>query len=311
MVYSMYRGMDVISALQFSRSDIEHLIRVAEELRRRVEFGEKLEIAKGRILFTAFFEPSTRTRLSFQFAMTKLGGMVVDLGPEEVSSMAKGESPEDTLRTVDSYNPDVIVVRHREPGFAVRAGEICKTPVINAGDGYNEHPTQALLDVYTIWRALGRIDGVRIGLMGDLKYGRTVSSLSYALSNFRDVEIHFVSPRELQPREEVLRVLDKRRVRYELHEKPDEVIEKLDVLYVTRLQKERMKPEDYERLKGSYIINYEYLKKFTHIPLIMHPLPRVWELTPDVDGLPQAIYFEQARNGLYIRMALIKEILGL
>ena len=306
----MYRGMDVLSALQFNRSDIEYLVNLAEELRRRVESGERLEVARGRILFTAFFEPSTRTRLSFQFAMAKLGGLTIDLGPEEATSMAKGESPEDTLRTVDSYNPDLIVVRHREPGFAARAAQICRAPVINAGDGYNEHPTQALLDVYTIWRVFGRVEGTRVGLMGDLKYGRTISSLSYALSNFRDVEIYYISPRELQPREEVLKILDQRGVKYELHEKLDEVIEKLDVLYVTRLQKERMKPEEYERLKGSYIVNYDYLKKLKHIPIIMHPLPRVWELTTDVDALPQAMYFEQAKNGLYIRMALIKAILG-
>jgi aspartate carbamoyltransferase catalytic subunit len=311
MVVFLHKGMDVISALQFSRSDIEFLISVAEDLRRVYERGGSLDIARGKIMFTAFFEPSTRTRLSFQFAMTRLGGVVVDLGPEEVSSMAKGESPEDTLRTVDGYGPDLIVVRHREPGFAAKAAEICRAPVINAGDGYNEHPTQALLDVYTIWRVFGRVDGVRVGLMGDLKYGRTISSLSYALSNFRDVEIHFISPLELQPREEVLKKLDERRVRYEFHEKPDEVLEALDVLYVTRLQKERMRPEGYERLKGSYVITYEYLRRFRRVPVIMHPLPRVWELTPDVDVLPQAMYFEQARNGLYMRMALIKAILGL
>jgi len=303
--------MDVISALQFTRSDIEKLIAIAEELRKRVEFGERLDIARGRVLFTAFFEPSTRTRLSFQFAMIKLGGSVIDLGPEEVTSRAKGESPEDTLRTVDSYDPDIIVVRHSEPGFAAKAAQICRAPVINAGDGYNEHPTQALLDVYTIWRSFGRIDGVTVGMMGDLKYGRTISSLSYALSNFRDVTIYFISPPELRPREEVLKVLDQRRVRYEFAERLEDVADKLDVVYVTRLQKERMKPEDYERLKGSYTVTYEMLKKLKKIPLIMHPLPRVWELTPDVDVLPQAIYFEQAKNGLYIRMALIKTILGL
>lgn len=307
----MLKGIDVLSALQFSRSDVEVLIGIAEDLRRIYERGERLEIARGKVMFTAFFEPSTRTRLSFQFAMIKLGGSVVDLGPEEVTSMAKGESPEDTLRTVDSYGPDLVVVRHREPGFAAKAANICRAPVINAGDGYNEHPTQALLDVYTIWRIFGKVDGIRVGLMGDLKYGRTISSLSYLLSNFRDVEIYFISPRDLQPREEVLRVLDQRRVKYELHEKPEEVLEKLDVLYVTRLQRERMKPEDYERLKGSYAITYAFLAQFRRIPVILHPLPRVWELTPDVDVLPQAFYFEQARNGLYIRMALIKSILGL
>ncbi|MEM4769471.1 MAG: aspartate carbamoyltransferase [Desulfurococcaceae archaeon] len=307
----MHKGMDVVSALQFTRSDVETLIEVAEEIRRVYEHGGRMNIAQGRVMFTAFFEPSTRTRLSFQFAMVKLGGSVVDLGPEEVTSMAKGESPEDTLRTVDSYGPDLIVVRHREPGFAAKAAQICRAPVINAGDGYNEHPTQALLDVYTMWRVFGRIDGLRVGTMGDLKYGRTISSLSYVLSNYRDIELYFVSPRELQPRDEVLKVLDQRRVHYELYEKLDDVVEKLDVLYVTRLQKERMKPEDYERLKGSYMITYEYLRKLKRIPVILHPLPRVWELTPDVDVLPQAMYFEQAKNGLYIRMALIKTILGL
>ncbi|MEM1618734.1 MAG: aspartate carbamoyltransferase [Desulfurococcaceae archaeon] len=307
----MHKGMDVVSALQFTRSDVETLIEVAEEIRRVYEHGGRMNTAQGRVMFTAFFEPSTRTRLSFQFAMVKLGGSVVDLGPEEVTSMAKGESPEDTLRTVDSYGPDLIVVRHREPGFAAKAAQICRAPVINAGDGYNEHPTQALLDVYTMWRVFGRIDGLRVGMMGDLKYGRTISSLSYVLSNYRDIELYFVSPRELQPRDEVLKVLDQRRVHYELYEKLDDVVEKLDVLYVTRLQKERMKPEDYERLKGSYMITYEYLRKLKRIPVILHPLPRVWELTPDVDVLPQAMYFEQAKNGLYIRMALIKTILGL
>jgi len=307
----MHVGMDVLSALQFTRSDIEKLISIAEDLRKRLDNGERLDLARGRVLFTAFFEPSTRTRLSFQFAMVKLGGSVVDLGPEEVTSRAKGESPEDTLRTVDSYNPDVIVVRHREPGFAAKAAEICRAPVINAGDGYNEHPTQALLDVYTIWRSLGHVDGVTVGLMGDLKYGRTISSLSYALSNFRDVTIYFISPPALRPREEVLKVLDERRVRYEFAERLEDVADKLDVLYITRLQKERMSPEEYERLKGSYIVSREALSKLRKIPLLMHPLPRVWELTPDVDVLPQAIYFEQAKNGLYMRMALLKTILGL
>lgn len=306
----MRKGMDIVSALQFSRSDVERLIEIAEYIRKTYEQGGRLDSARGKLMFTAFFEPSTRTRLSFQFAMIKLGGSVVDLGSEEVTSMAKGESPEDTLRTVDSYDPDVIVVRHKEPGFAQKAADICKAPVINAGDGYNEHPTQALLDVYTIWRVFGRVDGLRIGILGDLKYGRTVSSLSYVLSLFRDVEIHYISPIELRPREEVLKVLDQRRTRYEFHGVPDEIIEKLDVIYVTRLQKERMKPEDYERLKHSYTITRSYLERFNKIPVILHPLPRVWELTVDVDYLPQAMYFEQARNGLYMRMALLKTILG-
>ncbi|MCY0867877.1 MAG: aspartate carbamoyltransferase [Desulfurococcus sp.] len=279
-------------------------------MRRRVESEGRLELARGRTLFTAFFEPSTRTRLSFQFAMIKLGGSVVDLGPEEVTSRAKGESPEDTLRTVDSYNPDVIVVRHWEPGFAARAAEICRAPVINAGDGYNEHPTQALLDAYTIWRMLGGIDGVTVGLMGDLKYSRTIPSLIYTLSNFKDITVYFISPPQLRPREEVLKVLDQRGVRYEFTRNLSEVISRLDVLYVTRLQRERMNQDEYERLKGSYTISLNMLSRHERIPLIMHPLPRTWELATDVDQLPQAVYFEQARNGLYVRMGLLKIILG-
>lgn len=307
----MHRGMDLISALQFNRVDTERLIDAAEEIRGIYERGGRLGIAQGRVMATAFFEPSTRTRLSFQSAMIKLGGSIIDLGPEEVTSMAKGESPEDTLRTIDSYDPDLIVVRHREPGFAAKAAQICRAPVINAGDGYNEHPTQALLDTYTIWKIFKRIDGIRIGLMGDLRYGRTISSLAYILSNFNNIEMHFIAPKELSPREEVLKVLDQRRAKYELHERPEDILENLDVLYVTRLQKERMRPEEYEKLKGSYTITYNYLKGFRKIPFIMHPLPRVWELAPDVDVLPQAIYFEQAKNGLYVRMAIIKTILGL
>lgn len=306
----MYKNMDLISSLQLNRWDVLRVLETAESLRKTVEERGPLDIARGKVLFTAFFEPSTRTRLSFQFAMVKLGGSVIDLGPEEVTSRAKGESPEDTLRTVDSNDPDVIVVRHKEPGFAARAAEICRAPVINAGDGYNEHPTQALLDAYTLWRVFGKLDGLSVGIMGDLKYGRTVSSLAYTLSNF-DVEIYFISPPSLRPREEVLRVLDTRKARYVIAEKPEDVIEKLDALYVTRLQRERMPPEEYERLKGSYVVNYELLSKFKKIPYIMHPLPRVGELSTDVDVLPKAIYFEQARNGMYVRMAILKLILGL
>ncbi|MEZ0394142.1 MAG: aspartate carbamoyltransferase [Desulfurococcaceae archaeon] len=306
----MRPGSDVISALQFTRRDVEDLIYSAEEIRKALARGERFEVARGKVMFTAFFEPSTRTRLSFQFAMAKLGGQTIDMGPEEITSRAKGESPEDTLRTVDSYDPDVIVIRHPQAGFAAKAAEICSAPVINAGDGTNEHPTQALLDVYTLWRIFGKVDGLTVGLMGDLRYGRTVSSLSYVLSLFRDVRIVFISPEALRPREEILKVLDSRRTEYKFAERLEDVAKELDAVYVTRLQRERMSPEEYERLKGSYTVNLELMRKLPKVPVIMHPLPRVWELAPEVDSLPQAMYFEQARNGLYMRMALLRAVLG-
>ena len=306
---SNLRGRDIISALQFEREDVERLIDTAETLRREIEGRGILDYARNKILATVFLEPSTRTRLSFQFAMVKLGGQVIDFGLAEAASIAKGESFEDTMRMVDGYDPDIIVLRQKVPGNAAKAAEICKAPVINAGDGWNEHPTQALLDVYTIWRELKRIDGIKIGIMGDLKYGRTPSSLSYILSKFKDIKIYYIAPEQLQIRPEVLEKI--RGVDYEKVDRPEKVMEELDVLYVTRLQKERFEdPSEYERLKGSYNVSRGLLAKFKHIPIIMHPLPRVFELSTDVDDLPQAKYFEQAKNGMYIRAALIKEILG-
>jgi len=306
---SNLRGRDIISALQFEREDVERLIDAAESLRKEIEERGILDYARNKILATVFLEPSTRTRLSFQFAMVKLGGQVIDFGLAEAASIAKGESFEDTMRMVDGYDPDIIVLRQKVPGNAAKAAEICKAPVINAGDGWNEHPTQALLDVYTIWRELKRIDGIRIGIMGDLKYGRTPSSLSYILSKFKDIKIYYIAPEQLQIRPEVLEKI--KGVDYEKVDRPEKVMEELDVLYVTRLQKERFEdPSEYERLKGSYNVNRGLLSKFKHIPIIMHPLPRVFELSTDVDDLPQAKYFEQAKNGMYIRAALIKEILG-
>lgn len=303
------KGKDVVTALTLTREDIERLIGSAERLRKEMSEKGILPYANGKIMATVFLEPSTRTRLSFQFAMIKLGGTVVDFGLAEAASLAKGESFEDTMRMVDGYKPDVIVLRQKVPGNAAKAAEICDAPIINAGDGWNEHPTQALLDVYTIKRILGHIDGVKVGIMGDLRYGRTPSSLSYLLSKFSDITIYYIAPEQLQIRPEVLENING--TRYVKVGKPEEVIEELDVLYVTRLQKERFEnPEEYERLKGSYNINKRFLEKFKKIPMILHPLPRVFELSTDVDDMPQAKYFEQAKNGMYIRAALLKEVLG-
>jgi len=303
-------GQDILSALQFSREDLLELFELAERLRR--EIGEKgvLDYARGKVMATVFLEPSTRTKLSFTYAMVRLGGQVIDFDASR-SSLAKGETDVDTLRIIDGYGPDVIVLRQSKPHFPEEVAPIIRAPIINAGDGPNEHPTQALLDVYTMWREFGRVDGLTVGIMGDLKYGRTPSSLSYALSRFKDITIYYIAPQALQIREEVLKNIEGK-VEYHLVNDLAEVIEKLDVLYVTRLQKERFKnPEEYERLKGSYRIDAAYLRRFKHIPVIMHPLPRVWELDASVDALPQARYFEQARNGMFVRAALIKEVLGL
>ncbi|MDW7986348.1 MAG: aspartate carbamoyltransferase [Nitrososphaerota archaeon] len=305
----LYRK-DIISALDFTREIMDSLFQEADNIRRELKDRKFLDYCRDKVMVTVFLEPSTRTRLSFHFAMIRLGGHVVDFGLEQAASIAKGESFEDTIKMVDGYNPDIIVLRHREPGSAAKAAEISSAPIINAGDGWNEHPTQALLDLYTIKRELGKIDGVVIGIMGDLKYGRTPSSLSYALSKYRDVKIFYIAPKELQVRREVIEKIEGL-VEWSMVERVEEVIEELDILYVTRLQRERFSnPAEYERLRGSYIITSSLLMKFKKIPLIMHPLPRVDELSKDVDVLPTARYFTQAENGVYIRAALVKNILG-
>ena len=305
-----FEGRDVLSALEFTRDAMEELFRVADHLKEEMRSKRVLDHASGRILATVFLEPSTRTRLSFHYAMVRIGGEVVDFGPEQAASIAKGETLEDTIRMVDGYGPDVIALRQRVPGGAKTAAEIAEAPLINAGDGWNEHPTQALLDLYTMREEFGRIDGLKIGIMGDLKYGRTPSSLSYALSKYSNVEITYIAPKPLQIRDEVLRNIEGR-VRIRMVERVEDVMEELDVLYVTRLQKERFPdPGEYERLRGSYRITAQLLSQFKKLPIIMHPLPRVDELSADVDEHPKARYFQQARNGMYVRAALLKLILG-
>ncbi len=303
------KGKDIISALQFTREEVEYLFRLAEKLRKEIDEKGILDYAKGKIMVTAFFEPSTRTKLSFQFAMKRLGGEVIDF-EVTTSSLAKGETDIDTLRIIDGYNPDVIVLRQKKPHFPEQIAPMIKAPIINGGDGWNEHPTQALLDVYTIWREFGYVDGLTIGIMGDLKYGRTPSSLSYLLSKFKDITIYYIAPQPLQIRDEVVEKIEGKVTYYKV-EKLEEVMDKLDVLYVTRLQKERLPdPSMYEKLKGIYKVDLQVLAKAKKIPVIMHPLPRTWELDVSVDNLRQARYFEQAQNGMYIRAALLKEVLG-
>ncbi len=304
------KGVDIISAKQFERETLMKLFSIAETLRKEFEQGKTLNIARGKIMATVFLEPSTRTKLSFQYAMKKLGGEVIDFDVS-TSSVLKGETDIDTLKIIDGYGPDLIVLRQKKPGFPEQVKDLIKTPIINAGDGWNEHPTQSLLDLYTIWRIFNKIDGLTIGIMGDLRYGRTPSSLSYLLSVFNNIKIYYIAPKQLQIREEVIEYI-RDKVEYYMVENVEEVLEKLDVLYVTRLQVERIEDKSLaEKLKGIYRIDRDMLIKHEKIPIIMHPLPRTWELDPSVDQLPQAKYFEQAQNGLYIRAALIKEVLGL
>jgi len=304
------KGQDILSAKQFDREILLKLFKLADRLREEIREKKVLNYAEGKIMATVFLEPSTRTKLSFQFAMKRLGGDVIDFDVT-TSSLAKGETDIDTLKIIDGYEPDVIVLRQKKPLFPMEIKDLIKAPIINAGDGWNEHPTQALLDVYTIWREFGKVDGLRIGIMGDLKYGRTPSSLSYLLSKFNNIKIYYIAPKPLQIREDVLQYIEGK-IRYEIVYNVTNVIEKIDVLYVTRLQKERLPDQNlYEKLKGSYKLTADLLLKYKKIPLIMHPLPRTWELDTSVDALPQAKYFEQAKNGLYIRAALIKEVLGI
>lgn len=303
---SSFRGRDVVSMLDFNREEIDFILDKASEMKPLAERGS--DLLKGRILATLFFEPSTRTRLSFEAAMHRLGGDVIGFAQPGVSSIAKGESFEDTIRTVENY-ADVIVVRHPEEDSAVRAARVAEIPVINAGSGPWEHPTQALLDLHTIREAKGRIDGLNIALVGDLLYGRTVHSLAFALANY-DVKLYLVSPPQLKMRRDVLKKVEGR-LNYMETGDLKSILPELDVLYVTRVQKERFpRPEDYEAVKDAYRIDREMLRDAREDLIVMHPLPRVTEIAIDVDETPHAWYFRQVRHGLYVRMALLALVLG-
>lgn len=295
-----------IESQQLSRDIIEKLFRSAYKLEKKPD-----QCLKGKIMACLFYEPSTRTRFSFESAMIKLGGNVISTeNARDFSSAAKGETLEDTIRVVNSY-ADIIVLRHYEVGSSKRAAAVSKIPIINAGDGAGQHPTQALLDLYTIQRELGKIDGIKIAMVGDLKYGRTVRSLSYLLSKYKGVEIFFVSPLPLQIEGDIKNYLHKYRVRYSEHDRLESVIGKVDIVYQTRIQKERFSSvKEYEKFKNTYIINKKIAAKMNPKAIIMHPLPRVNEISAEVDILPSAAYFRQAYYGLLIRMAILKFLLS-
>ncbi len=303
------RLQHVIESQQFSRPLLEELLARADEMKRQPHhFSGRLS---GQVMAALFYEPSTRTRLSFEAAMLRLGGRTMGTdNAREFSSAAKGETLEDTIRIVSGY-ADVIVLRHYMEGAAKRAAEASSVPVINAGDGPGQHPTQALLDLYTIRDELGRIDGISVAMVGDLANGRTVRSLTYLLGKYRDMKIWFVAPPQVRMRDDLKAHLDEHRVPWVETEDLDSVLPQLDVVYQTRIQKERFGDEaSYLAVKGVYRIDSEALARMKQTAIVMHPLPRVDEIAPEVDADPRAAYFRQARNGLPIRMALLDMLLG-
>lgn len=294
---------DIISIRDFEKKDIEEILSTANKMEQYVDNGTTL--AKGKILSMLFFEPSTRTMMSFQSAMERLGGSVIGFSDTSTTSVKKGETLIDTVSTMDQYS-DVMVIRNPLEGSARLAAEVAEIPVINAGDGTNQHPTQTLLDLYTIKKEFGSIDGLKIAMIGDLKYGRTVHSLAYALSMY-NVELVLVSPRELRMPEDITEHLKDTVPYIEIVALED--LPKVDLVYVTRIQKERFgDPNEYERTKNTYRIDKNSIKLLGNAK-IMHPLPRVSEIAREVDTSQNAIYFRQARNGIPVRMALIATLL--
>jgi len=304
-----FYGKDILSVKQFARHDLEYIFEVAHEMSVMVERIGTFDLLKGKILANLFYEPSTRTSASFTASMERLGGSVIPINEVRYSSVSKGESLPDTIRTLECY-ADVIVLRHPEVGASALAAQYARKPIINAGDGIGEHPTQALLDLYTIKNELGHIDGLTVTMLGDLKFGRTVHSLARLLSLF-NVRINYVSPEILRMPEEIMAEVGKKWISQQEFSNLDEVIPQTDVLYVTRVQKERFEDlEQYEAVKGEFIIDTQVMKLAKENMIVMHPLPRVGEITMDVDQDPRAAYFRQMESGLYVRMALLAMVLG-
>ncbi len=303
-----FKNKDLISLYDLSNEEIIYILEKTKKMEEKIKENKKINILEGYILATLFFEPSTRTRLSFEAAMQKLGGGVIGFSAVEASSVAKGESLVDTIRTVENY-ADIIVLRHPTMGAARAAAEVASVPIINAGDGSGEHPTQTLLDLYTILKEKGRIEGLKIGLLGDLKYGRTVHSLSIALGRFKN-NLFLISPEELKMPREHVRDLEEMGVNVVETNNLEDVLGELDVLYVTRIQKERFPDiKEYEKVKESYRIDKNTLENAKSDLIIMHPLPRVGEISYDVDKTKHAVYFKQVGYGVTVRMTLLALIL--
>ncbi len=299
-----FTGRDIVSIRDFSKEDLLHVLKVSQDME-----GDKPQLLAGKILASLFFEPSTRTRLSFESAMCRLGDKIIGFSDEKVSSVKKGETIWDTVKMAERYS-DVIVIRSPIEGSARLAAEAAFIPVINGGDGANQHPTQTLLDLYTIQKAKRKLDGLRIGFLGDLKYGRTVHSLAIALSHWK-VELYFIAPDALQMPDHYLKDLQGAGIKCTQTDDVFQFSENLDILYVTRIQQERFSdPLEYEKYKNVYRLDQSLLSHIKEDMKIMHPLPRVGEISPELDETKHAIYFEQAGNGVIVRKAVLALVLG-
>jgi aspartate carbamoyltransferase catalytic subunit len=304
-----FKGLDIVSIRDLSREQIDTVLDLSERMIPYAK-GEKFTKAlDGRILGNLFFEPSTRTRMSFESAMARLHGQSIDMGVPSMTSIVKGETLADTIRMVESYS-DVIVLRHPHEGAARLAARFSTKPVINAGDGAGQHPTQTLLDLFTIIRSKKSIEGIKVAMVGDLKYGRTVHSLAEALTMF-GADLTFVAPSTLQMPKETVKQVEKYGGKPKLKSKLSEVIADADVLYITRIQRERF-PDvaEYQKVAGTYRVDNSLLREAKSDLIVMHPLPRVDEIAPEVDSTPHAKYFEQAFNGVPVRLALLSLVLG-
>lgn len=299
------KGRDIISISELSKAEILTILDKAKKLKQKPE----PKLLDGYVLGSCFFEPSTRTRLSFETAMKKLGGSVVGFADPGVTSTKKGESLYDSIKIIGQY-VDVIAMRHPLEGSARRAAEATDKPIINGGDGANQHPTQTLLDLFTIQECQGKIENLKIAIVGDLKYGRTTHSLAQALMNFH-AKLYFVAPESLQMPEHICNELKNKKITFSRHENIEEIIDEVDILYMTRIQGERFPdPMEYERIKNVFVLKESMLTNVKKNMCVLHPLPRVNEITIDVDNTKHAYYFEQAENGLYVRQALLALTLG-
>ncbi|EFH92489.1 MAG: aspartate carbamoyltransferase [Finegoldia magna] len=304
----MLKNRNLINADDFNVEEINEILNLAEEIIKSP--SDFSNLCNGKILGTLFFEPSTRTRLSFESAIHRLGGDCIGFSESASSSTSKGESLADTIRTVSNYT-DIIAMRNPKEGSAVLASSYAEVPLINAGDGGHQHPTQTLTDLLTIWMTKKRLDNMTIGLCGDLKFGRTVHSLIKAMSRYENNKFVLISPEELQVPDYIKIFLKSKNIEFKEVEKMEDVIGELDVLYMTRVQRERFFNEaDYVRLKDSYILDNDKMKLATEDLAVLHPLPRVNEIATEVDSDPRAVYFKQVRYGVIVRMALILKLLG-
>lgn len=300
------KNRNLISISDYNKEEYLYILKLAEDF----EKNPVQDVAKGKVVATLFFEPSTRTRLSFESAVCRMGAKVIGFSDASNSSTAKGESLADTIRTVSCY-ADLIVMRHPLEGAARVASEVATVPVINAGDGANQHPTQCMLDLYSIMKTQGTLDNLNIAMVGDLKYGRTVHSLVEAMSNF-NTTFHLVSPESLKLPSQVKIHIKRKNLKYFQYTEIPDVMDKVDILYMTRVQRERfLDIQDYEKVKNSYVLDKSMLINCKPNMKVLHPLPRVNEIATNVDATPQAYYFQQAQNGVYVRQALIAAILGL